>query len=73
MVQLEAVAEAAPLEELEEAEETPEPAGADIMDVHTERSMELRKSVREMAESNPEIAAQMIKALLRGDEDGNGG
>jgi len=73
VVQLEAVAEAAPLEELEEAEETPEPAGADIMDVHTERSMELRKSVREMAESNPEIAAQMIKALLRGDEDGNGG
>lgn len=50
-----------------------EPAGADIMDVHTEKSMELRKSVRELAESNPEIAAQAIKTLLRGDEEGNGG
>ena len=60
-------------EEEEPAMEEAEPVGADIMDVHTERSMELRKSVREMAENNPEIAAQMIKALLRGDEDGNGG
>ena len=41
------------------------------MDVHTEKSMELRRSVRELAESNPEIAAQAIKALLRGDEDSN--
>ena len=54
-------------------EELPEPTGADIMDVHTEKSMELRRSVRELAENNPEIAAQAIKALLRGDEDGNGG
>lgn len=53
-------------------EEEPQPAGADIMDVHTERSMELRKSVRELAESSPEIAAQAIKALLRGDEEDNG-
>lgn len=60
-------------EEEEPAAEEVEPVGADIMDVHTERSMELRKSVREMAESNPEIAAQMIKALLRGDEESNGG
>ncbi len=56
---------------LEPIEEEPEPAGADIMDVHTEKSMELRRSVRELAESNPEIAAQAIKALLRGDEDSN--
>lgn len=49
----------------------PEPAGADIMDVHTEKSMELRRSVREMAETSPEIAAQVIKSLLRGDDDGN--
>ncbi len=53
------------------AEEVPEPAGADIMDVHTEKSMELRRSVRELAENNPEIAAQAIKALLRGDEESN--
>lgn len=61
--------EAAP--ELPQVE--PEPAGADIMDVHTEKSMELRRSVRELAEANPEIAAQAIKALLRGDEEANGG
>lgn len=75
VTKLEPVAEAGPEEEEEEESvaEVPEPAGADIMDVHTERSMELRKSVREMAENNPEIAAQMIKALLRGDEDGNAG
>lgn len=39
--------------------------GADIMDLHTEKSMELRKDVREFAEKNPEIAAQMVKAWLR--------
>ena len=60
-------------EEQEPAVEEQEPMGADIMDVHTEKSMELRRSVRELAESNPEIAAQAIKALLRGDEEGNGG
>lgn len=62
-----------PVEEPELPVEEPEPMGADIMDVHTEKSMELRRSVRELAESNPEIAAQAIKALLRGDEEGNGG
>jgi len=43
--------------------------GADIMDIHTERSMELRKEVRQFAEDNPEIAAQMIKSWLRGGEE----
>ncbi len=43
--------------------------GADIMDIHTERSMELRKEVRQFAENNPEIAAQMIKSWMRGGED----
>lgn len=41
------------------------PEGADIMDMDTEKSMELRKDVREFAEENPEIAAQMVKAWLR--------
>ncbi len=59
-------------EELPVVEAAEEPAGADIMDVHTEKSMELRKNVRELAEKNPEIAAQMIKALLKGDENANG-
>lgn len=45
--------------------------GADIMEINTEKSMELRKSVRQFAQNNPEIAAQMIKAWLRGgDENG---
>ncbi len=69
-VQLEPAVDVVP--ELESiVEEIPEPAGADIMDVHTEKSMELRRSVRELAENNPEIAAQAIKALLRGDEEAN--
>lgn len=46
--------------------------GADIMEVHAERSMELRRGVREFAEQNPEIAAQMVKTWLKGDEDNRG-
>ena len=70
--QLEPALEMGPDIGLEEPVEEPEqPEGADIMDVHTEKSMELRRSVRELAESNPEIAAQAIKTLLRGDEESN--
>lgn len=47
-------------------------AHADIMNVRTERSMELRKDIREFAETNPEIAAQLLKSWLRGGEEGNG-
>ncbi len=43
--------------------------GAQIMDMHSERSMELRKDVRQFAEENPEIAAQLVKAWLKGGED----
>lgn len=52
----------------------PEPAvrGANIMDLHTERSMELRKDVRDFAEENPEIAAQMVRSWLKGGEETNG-
>lgn len=46
--------------------------GANIMDIHTERSMELRKEVRAFAENNPEVAAYMVKSWLKGDEDENG-
>ena len=38
---------------------------ADIMDLQTEKSMELRQDVRKFAEDNPEIAAQMVKNWLR--------
>ena len=45
--------------------------GADVMDLEMERSMELRKDIRQFAQDNPEIAAQMIKGWLRGgDENG---
>lgn len=43
---------------------------ADIMDIHTERSMELRKDVRRFAENNPEIAALMVKNWLKEEENG---
>jgi flagellar M-ring protein FliF len=39
--------------------------GANIMDMRTEKSVELRKDVRKFAEENPEIAAQMVKSWLR--------
>lgn len=42
--------------------------GADIMEVNTEKSMELRKVVRQFAQNNPEIAAQMVKAWLKGED-----
>ena len=38
---------------------------AEIMDLETEKSMELRQDVRKFAEDNPEIAAQMVKNWLR--------
>lgn len=59
------------LEDILEPIAQPQPAGADIMDVHTEKSMELRRSVRDLADASPEIAAQAIRTLLRGDEESN--
>ena len=69
-------------EELREAEAAAEAAaiiaaapptgGADIMEINTEKSMELRKSVRQFAQNNPEIAAQMVKAWLKGEDVGGG-
>lgn len=46
-----------------------EPTGADVMSLQTERSMELRQDIRQFAEENPEVAAQLLKAWLRGGED----
>ncbi len=43
--------------------------GADVMDLEMERSMELRKDIRQFVSDNPEIAAQMIKTWLRGGDD----
>jgi flagellar M-ring protein FliF len=44
------------------------PAGADVMSLQTEKSMELRKDIRQFANDNPEIAAQMVRGWLRGGE-----
>ena len=42
------------------------------MDINAEKSMELRKTVRQFVNNNPEIAAQMLKTWLRaGKEEGN--
>lgn len=46
--------------------------GADIMEVNTEKSMELRKTVRQFVQNNPEVAALMLKTWLKGGEDDNG-
>lgn len=42
--------------------------GADIMDVNTEKSMELRKELRTFVGNNPEIAASLLKNLMKGGE-----
>ena len=56
-------------EEGEPPEETKETEGADIMDIHSEEDMELRKKVRIFVEENPAIAAQMLKNWIRGGGD----
>ena len=55
----------------EDGEPEPPKTGANIMEIHTERSMELRRDVRAFAENNPEVAAYMIKSWLKGDDDDN--
>lgn len=47
----------------------PPEGGADIMDINTEKSMELRQSVRQFVQNNPEVAANMLKTWLRGEEE----
>ncbi len=49
-------------------EESPD-SGADIMNIKTEKSIQLRREIRKFAEENPEIAAQMLKGWLRGGEE----
>ena len=46
-----------------------QPEGADVMSLQTERSMELRKDIRQFASDNPEIAAQMLRTWMRGGDD----
>lgn len=44
-------------------------SGADIMNIKTEKSIQLRQEIRKFAEDNPEITAQMLKSWLRGGEE----
>ncbi len=63
---------AAALAFTEEQQQEPPKTGANIMEIHTERSMELRRDVRAFAESNPEVAAYMVKSWLKEDEEDDG-
>lgn len=60
----------------EEAAEEPEldengnpVSGADVMDLHTERSMELRQSIRDFVDENMEVAALLIRGWLKGEDN----
>lgn len=52
-------------------EEPDEPLdlGADIMNLKTEKSIQLRQEIRKFAEENPEMAAQLLRNWLRGGDD----
>ena len=51
------------------AEQPGQNVPADVMDLQMEKSIELRQDLRKFAEENPEIAAQMIKNWMKGDEE----
>lgn len=44
-------------------------SGADVMDMHTERSMELRQNIRDYVDENMEVAALLLKSWLKEDAD----
>lgn len=46
-------------------------SGADVMDMHTERSMELRQGIRDFVDENMEVAALLLKSWMK--EDGDNG
>ncbi|MCM1148796.1 MAG: hypothetical protein NC319_01740 [Butyricicoccus sp.] len=46
-----------------------EPVAPNVMDIHTERSMELRQGIREYVDENMEVAALLVKAWLKEDDD----
>lgn len=39
------------------------------MELHTERSMELRQSIRDFVDENAEVAALLLRGWLKGDEE----
>ncbi|HJD45363.1 MAG TPA: flagellar M-ring protein FliF [Candidatus Mediterraneibacter norfolkensis] len=50
-------------------EQQEEDEGRDILSVQNERSRELRENIRDFAETNPEISAQMLRSWLNGGKD----
>lgn len=42
---------------------------ADVMTLQSEKNMELRKEIRKFANDNPEIAAQIVRNMLKGGDD----
>lgn len=44
-------------------------AGAEILNFDNDKGIELRKNVRDFAEQNPEISAQLLKTWLNGGDD----
>ena len=58
-----------PEEEVQYDEEGNPISGANVMDLHTERSMELRQSIREFVDENMEVAALLIKSWMKEDGD----
>ncbi len=70
LAEQQAAAEAALLQSIMPAtgEEEEPTTGADVMTLKTEKSMELRQNIRQFAEENPEIAAQLVKSWLKGDD-----
>ena len=47
-------------------------AGANVMDLHTERSMELRQSIRDFVDENMEVAALLLKSWMKEGGEKNG-
>lgn len=53
-------------------QQQPEESGvdaADLLNIQNERSLELKNKIRDFAEENPEISAQLLKRWLKGGED----
>ena len=51
--------------EVELDEEGNPVAGANVMDLHTEKSMELRQSIRDFVDENMEVAALLLKSWMK--------
>lgn len=67
--QLALLQQQAELAALMQDEDGEEELSADVMKMQNEKSMELRKDIRRFADESPEIAAQIVKNLLRGGEN----